>query len=155
MQRKDWTVGRFKNKFYSIGEITKESKCNNDASEIYSIFWGAYMTNEGKILKYNCSNHKACSEINPDCFEVNSYDKECSTIIVEEPPCKDVQLSENFKFKPCCDFVKSFTENFQATLKLMKYSVQSVHFQESSEEEAGRKKLKADGRRLKPAARRR
>lgn len=134
--RKDWSIAD-DDKFYSIGEITKESKCDKDASKLYSIFWAAYMLNEDKRLHYNCSNqHKACSDIGPDCFQYNPvHSKDCSSIVLENPPCKDEQLSKSFNFMPCCDLVKSFTENFQATLKLMKYSVQSVHFQESSEEE--------------------
>ena len=123
--------------FNSIGDITKSknSKCGKDNARLYSIFWKAFLFND-KQIKYNCSMvQKHCSEINPDCFE-SRYEVDCSQVTLTNPPCHDDSISEEFKFKPCCDFVKSFTDNFEATLKLMKYSIQAVHFQESQEEES-------------------
>ena len=123
--------------FHSIGDITKSknSKCGKDNARLYSIFWRAFLFKD-KEIKYNCSViQEKCSEINPDCFEKRT-EGDCSQVTLTKPPCHDDSISEEFKFKPCCDFIKSFSENFDATLKLMKYSIQAVHFQESEEEES-------------------
>ena len=60
----------------------------------------------------------------------------CQFITLSRPPCADEGMSKSFQFHHCCKFVKSFSENFAATLKIMKYSVQAPHFLESVEEEA-------------------
>ena len=121
--------------FHSLGEITRTSACDTEASTIYSYFWYAYLFDDG-MMKFNCSVHKemCLNEIHSECF-VFGNDKTCDIIHVKKPPCQDVEQSKMYKFSPCCDFVSSYTENFEATLKLMKYSVQSIHFQESVDEE--------------------
>ena len=122
----------------SIGPLADDggSNCDPESSKLYSIFWGAYLIREDKMLRYNCTRKSySCPEITSECFKVEPTAKTCLSVVVEEPPCKDVKMSETFKFKPCCDFVKTFTDNYQASLKLMKYSIQPVHFQESYEEE--------------------
>ena len=121
--------------FHSLGEITRTSACDPEASSIYSYFWYAYLFDDG-LMKFNCSVHKemCLNEIHSECF-VFGNDKTCDIIHVKKPPCQDVEQSKMYKFSPCCDFVSSYTENFEATLKLMKYSVQSIHFQETVDEE--------------------
>ena len=122
--------------FYSLGQITKSSQCNTEASSIYTSFWYAYLFDDG-MMKFNCSVHKeiCLNEIHSECFVFDDKDKTCHVVHVKKPPCQDVEQSIFFQFSPCCDFLHSYTENFEATLKFMKYSVQSIHFQESVEEE--------------------
>ena len=60
---------------------------------------------------------------------------ECQEIVSRAFPCKDVEQSKEFDYHPCCEFVKTFSENLEATIKLMKFSVQAPHFYESRKEE--------------------
>ena len=127
---------RSKTIFHSVGQITRTSHCDSEASSIYSSFWYAYLFDDGR-LRFNCTVHgEMClNEIHSECFVFGENDKKCHIIHIKKPPCLDVAQSKMYQFSPCCDFVNSFTENFEATLKLMKYSVQSIHFQESVDEE--------------------
>ena len=127
---------RSKTIFHSVGKITRTSHCDGEASSIYSSFWYAYLFDNGRI-KFNCSVHKemCLNEIHSECFVFEGNDKTCYIIHIKKPPCQDVAQSKMYQFSPCCDFVNSYTENFEATFKLMKYSVQSIHFQESVDEE--------------------
>ena len=127
---------RDKSIIHSLGQVTKSSQCDLEASSIYSSFWYAYLFDDGR-MKFNCSVHKeiCLNEVHSECFVLHGNDKTCQIVHIKKPPCQDVQQSKLYKFSPCCDFVRSYTENFEATLKLMKYSVQSIHFQESVDEE--------------------
>ena len=126
----------YKQIFHSLGQITKSSQCDSEASSIYSSFWYAYLFYDGR-MKFNCSvlKEKCLNEVNSECFLFDRNLKSCQIVQINKPPCQDVQQSKMFKFSPCCDFVRSYTENFEATLKFMKYSVQPIHFQESIDEE--------------------
>ena len=126
----------YKQIFHSLGQITKSSQCDSEASSIYSSFWYAYLFYDGR-MKFNCSvlKEKCFNEVNSECFLFDRNLKSCQIVQINKPPCQDVQQSKMFKFSPCCDFVRSYTENFEATLKFMKYSVQPIHFQESIDEE--------------------
>ena len=125
--------------FHSVGELTKgESECDSKASAIYTKFWFAYLFKNGSIY-FNCTQRgqKCPSGIESQCFETtNTNDKSCQLITVSQPPCRDADQSRAFRFQPCCRFVQSFSADFSASLKMMKYSVQATHFQESAEEEA-------------------
>lgn len=128
--------------FDSLGLLTERSACSKEASSIYSIFWYAYLFNDG-LLKFNCSisngNGFCIKEIDSRCFLLRSNNhaqtKNCDTIHVAKPPCQDLEQSKTYKFSQCCSFVNSFTENFEATMKIMKYFFQAIHHQESFEEE--------------------
>ena len=125
---------RSKTIFHSVGQITRTSHCDSEASSIYSSFWYAYLFENGR-MKFNCTSRICLNEINSKCFMFGTRVGKCHVIHIKKPPCRDVEQSKIYKFSPCCDFVNSFTENFEATLKLMKYSVQSIHFQDSADEE--------------------
>ena len=124
--------------FHSLGEITRTNECDADVSEIYTKFWFAYLFKNGS-LHFNCSQsgQKCSSGIDSQCFETaDTNDKSCQLLTVSQPPCRDADQSRAFRFQPCCRFVQSFSKDFSASLKMMKYSVQATHFQESAEEEA-------------------
>ena len=120
--------------FYSLGDITRHSDCDLESSQIYSYFWHAYLFQDGE-LQYNCSARN-CDKINSKCFEMKKKDKTCSVISVPNAPCVNKEQSKLYNYHSCCEFVQSFTQNFEASLKLMKYSIQSTHFLETVEEES-------------------
>ena len=123
------------NWFYSLGDITnKNSQCNAEPSRIYSYFWYSYLFGEN-ALHYNCSQQSCSAEITSKCIDLTKKKKSCMIEEVKRPPCENEEQSRKFKFQPCCDIVNSFSQNFEASLKLMKYSIPAIHFQESVEEE--------------------
>ena len=124
------------NIFYSLGDLADRNKqCNAETSRIYSYFWYSYLFGD-KVLRYNCSlNQGSCTEITSKCIDLTKKDKSCTIEPVMRPPCENKEQSRKFKFEPCCDIINSFSKNFEASLKLMKYSIPAIHFQESVDEE--------------------
>ena len=44
-----------------------------------------------------------------------SSGNDCKEVVIRSPPCEDVQQSKEFDYFPCCQFVREFTANIEAT----------------------------------------
>ena len=123
------------NWFYSLGDITnKNSQCSSETSKIYSYFWYSFLFQQN-ILQYNCSYKPCSADITSKCINLTKRGMNCTIVEVKRPPCENEEQSRMFKFQPCCDIIKSFSQNIEASLKIMKYSIPAIHFQENVDEE--------------------
>ena len=85
-------------------------------------------------MTMRCNNgEKTC---NSSLMELTRWSgRDVKEVVIKSPPCEDVEQSKKFDYFPCCQFVREFTTNIEATMKIMKYSVQAPHFYESKQEE--------------------
>ena len=123
--------------YQRLGKVTsKKSSCNVERGKMYSYFWHGYLFQNGNITMRCKKGERNCSSSSMEmatCSRASAAD--CRKLVLTSSPCEDVERSKEFDYFPCCEFVKNFTDNLEATLKLMKFSVQAPHFYENIKEE--------------------